>query len=474
MAFSNSVSSYASSSDHNSLMLLHFLKNNLKNVLISSFEDFLQDVFEFKPNNNINLEKICRDDTTCSLFRIFLSSLTKPECNRFEPFTNLANHMSSLIAVEMHRECSIFAWPHDAVSVRNSSGVTRYPDVVFASKSPTLQGNPLDWSDVKLVLKFKAKFGGIQSSELSIQQSNIPSTPSRVSTSDNAPSKSPRTRASKISLAALQLAAYALKSFIHGPYCSHVVHGTIQESMLELWYYDRVGAVRSSGVDFSKNLVLLAQFLMAIGHLSEASWGLHPRITYPQLTPLSRSLRAHPKLPTPDDEGSSLDIKSKGSAHDSRDQSGPESQPGHPFDGATITVQDRTFVLSDCVSQQYSLVRRGTCVIEADGGTVVIKLSWPEKTRTLEYEFLKRAYTSTMEYDNGKYARMKNHLPVLEVKEDFGEWGHRWLYRVMGILHGDINMNNIMICRDGAKVVSILIDYDLAIDINKPLSTSLE
>ncbi|KAF9514952.1 hypothetical protein BS47DRAFT_830653 [Hydnum rufescens UP504] len=121
---------------------------------------------------------------------------------------------------------------------------------------------------------------------------------------------------------------------------------------------------------------------------------------------------------------------------------------------------------------------------------------------------------------------MKNHLPVLEAKEDFGEWGprsrilarrstsdssgagsrilrvtvyqkllpmteirtaddlmsvmrdialcHRWLYRVTGILHGDINMNNIMIRRDGAKVVGVLIDYDLAIDINKPSSTSLE
>ncbi|KAF9514953.1 hypothetical protein BS47DRAFT_830691 [Hydnum rufescens UP504] len=331
------MSSNASSSDHDSLIL----KNNLKNVLISSFQDFLQDVFVFKPNNNINLEKICRDDTTCSLFRIFLSSLTKPECDRFEPFTNLANHMSSLIAVEMHRECSIFARPHDTVAVRNSSGATRYPDVVFASKSPTLQGNPLDWSDVKLVLEFKAKFGGIQSSELSIQQSNTPSTPSGVSTSDDAPNKSPRTRASKISSATLQLAAYALESFIHGPYRSHVVHGTIQESTLELWYYDRVGTMRSSGVDFSKNLVLLAQFLVAISHLSEASWGLHPRITYPQLTPLSRSLRPHPKLPTPDDKSSSLDIKSNGSANDFSFQSAPESRPGpaHPFDGATITVQ---------------------------------------------------------------------------------------------------------------------------------------
>jgi Fungal protein kinase len=52
--------------------------------------------------------------------------------------------------------------------------------------------------------------------------------------------------------------------------------------------------------------------------------------------------------------------------------------------------------------------------------------------------------------------------------------GHRWLYRVMGILHRDINMGNIMIRRNGAKVVGVLIDYDLAVDISKPSSTSLE
>jgi serine/threonine protein kinase len=49
--------------------------------------------------------------------------------------------------------------------------------------------------------------------------------------------------------------------------------------------------------------------------------------------------------------------------------------------------------------------------------------------------------------------------------------GHHWLYQVMGILHCDISLDNIMICCNGAKVIGILIDYDLATDINK-LSTS--
>jgi hypothetical protein len=67
----------------------------------------------------------------------------------------------------------------------------------------------------------------------------------------------------------------------------------------------------------------------------------------------------------------------------------------------------------------------GTCVIDADGGLLVVKLSWPEKSRTPEYEFLERAYISAEEYRDGKYKYMKNHLPVLEAKEDFGEWGPR-------------------------------------------------
>jgi hypothetical protein len=88
-----------------------------------------------------------------------------------------------------------------------------------------------------------------------------------------------------------------------------------------------------------------------------------------------------------------------------------------------ITIQDRKFVLGNIVSCQYALIGWGTCIIEADGGTVVIKLSWPEKNRMPEYEFLEQAYMSAKEYSDGKYEHMKNHLPVLKVKEDFSEWG---------------------------------------------------
>ncbi|KAF9506319.1 hypothetical protein BS47DRAFT_1489425 [Hydnum rufescens UP504] len=517
---SNGVSSYASS-DRSQLKLQPFLDRDIKDPLIISFEAFLQDVFEFNASTDINLEEICQNDETCCLLQAFVLTLDQSESRRYEPFINLANNMSSLIANTNGRECSIFARRHDRHAAENSSKATRLPDVVFVSKSEDLQCNSLHWSDIKLVLEFKVK------SPASTGSKRRPG----VSASDNAPNKFLRTTPFKNNRDTLQLASYALESFYHGPYRGHVVHGMIQGSMLELWYYDRVGAVRSEAVDFAKNLVLLAQFLMAIAHLSETGWGIHPRITYPRLTPLSRSPSLHPKSPTPystDDKGPSLDTGSHSSVHGSSYESTPESplDCNEPFHGATITIQGREFVLGVCLVRQYALTGRGTCVIDADGGRMVVKLSWPDKSRTPEYEFLERAYTNAKEYSDGKYDNMKNHLPVLEAKEDFGEWGprsrifarrstldpsgmgsrilrvtvyqklepmtgirtaddlvsvmryialcHRWLYRVMGILHRDITMDNIMIRRNGAKVVGVLIDYDLAVDINNPSRASLE
>jgi Fungal protein kinase len=406
--FSNTPSSYASS-DRSQLKLKPFLDDDIKDPPIISFEAFLQDVFEFNTSTNINLEEICENDETRRLLEAFLLTLDRSELQRYEPFINLANHMFSLLANKNGRECSIFARRHDRRCLENSSRARRLPDVVFASKLEDLQRNSLHWSDVKLVLEFKVKS----------PRSNVPSIPSGiylapssastgskrrpgVSAGDNAPNKSPRNETFKNDQDTLQLASYALESFSHGPYRSHVVHGMIRGSTLELWYYDRVGAVRSEAVDFSKSLVLLAQFLMAIAHLSETGWGIHPRIIYPRLTPLSRSLSLHPNSPTPnstDDKSPSLDIESHGSVHASSDPSTPESPLNHdePFRGATITIQGREFVLGVCLSRHYALTGRGTCVIDADGGLFVVKLSWPEKSRTPEYEFLERAYTSAKE-----------------------------------------------------------------------------
>ncbi|KAF9514641.1 hypothetical protein BS47DRAFT_1485020 [Hydnum rufescens UP504] len=104
-----------------------------------------------------------------------------------------------------------------------------------------------------------------------------------------------------------------------------------------------------------------------------------------------------------------------------------------------------------------------------------------------EYEFLRRAYASAEYYNDGKYAYMKKHLPLLVAKGDFGArvpWSHDlkllptidiWtaddtmkiegktqlhvILRSMGVVHRDVGMNNIMIFHAGAETIGVLIDH---------------
>jgi Fungal protein kinase len=65
--------------------------------------------------------------------------------------------------------------------------------------------------------------------------------------------------------------------------------------MLHLWYYDRVGVVKSQHVDLVKNPLALVQFLTSISNLTDEVWGFHPVIQYPSttMTPLNPSLHPH-------------------------------------------------------------------------------------------------------------------------------------------------------------------------------------
>lgn len=70
----------------------------------------------------------------------------------------------------------------------------------------------------------------------------------------------------------LQLASYALESFAHGPYRIYVVRVTVLGSTLCLWYYDRVGVVKSQSVNFRRKAPALVQFLMSIAYLTDGAW----------------------------------------------------------------------------------------------------------------------------------------------------------------------------------------------------------
>jgi len=58
----------------------------------------------------------------------------------------------------------------------------------------------------------------------------------------------------------------------------------------------------------------------------------------------------------------------------------PQPKSDDPFIDAAITgVGGQPFVLGACMFRQYS-PRRGTCVIDIDGGSTVIKFSWLDES----------------------------------------------------------------------------------------------
>jgi RNAse (barnase) inhibitor barstar len=234
--------------------LYPLLENDIKCPTTITFKEFLDHVLQFRSPNDIDLEAISQSQETLEYFSKFEASLKKPEVGRYEPFTLLVNHVLMAIAKQKSTQPSIFAHPHDNFDVRGSSGAVRRPDIVFSSIfNPT--SHPLHWSDVMMVLEFKAKQGIDSTREFSKSRegsdsarSPMPSTTSSatsgVSTdskrrrdllvSDSTANKTLRMTDSDPKSVELQLASYALEPFAHGHYRSHVVHGTILESMLRL------------------------------------------------------------------------------------------------------------------------------------------------------------------------------------------------------------------------------------------------
>jgi hypothetical protein len=254
-----------------------------------------------------------------------------------------------------------------------------------------------------------------------------------LSADDNASNKIPKTDSNPKRIERKierQLASYALESFFNGRYRSHAVHGMVQGPKLGLWYYDRVGVVKSHSVNFVEKPVQLVHFLMSIADITDADWGFHPAIKYsaPSPTP-GRDISTRNTNPSKSNDRSDTPSDDDGKEHSARDSDyiDPSARQRKSIDppidsafiGATITVGGQPFTLGSCVFRQYALTGRGTCVILADNDTTVVKLSWPDKDRTAENEFLEKAYKSANEYENGKYSSMTEHLPVLLKSQDF-------------------------------------------------------
>ncbi|KAJ7221239.1 hypothetical protein GGX14DRAFT_540485 [Mycena pura] len=290
-----------------------------------------------------------------------------------------------------------------------------------------------------------------------------------------------------------QCASYALELLTYGGLRSHVIGGLVTNHFLELLYYDRSIIVKSERFDFTQETARFITMLKGISDLTENQWGYHP------LLPAPRPAILYPS----------------------------QGVLTHPFDGSVIKLNDgRLLTVGKTIFQSHGIIGRGTYVsqatmkVEGKEKDVIVKWSWPAKTRTPEADLVKIA-TDLATASGDLWAL--NHLPkILHAEErDFDEdspqrrlskhFGehyelrvlrivvqerlspitelttapelskafhgifkcYKWLYEKAGIMHRDISRNNLMYREVEGKVYGVLNDFDLSVLIHKePRSTS--
>jgi hypothetical protein len=101
------------------------------------------------------------------------------------------------------------------------------------------------------------------------------------------------------------------------------------------------------------------------------------------------------------------------------------------FDGLELTLSDGTcLVLGSTIYQQHGIIGRGTCVVRArrvekgkDSGTyddawdgpLIVKLSWPAKSRTSENDIIEKARDAA---NHDEHRWVLKHLPKVLLAED--------------------------------------------------------
>jgi hypothetical protein len=152
------------------------------------------------------------------------------------------------------------------------------------------------------------------------------------------------------------------------------------DEFVHVWYYDRAGAVQSTGLNIITHFPHFLVLLLALQRFNRADWGFIPELT--------------PTLKDPD--LILLPITWKEGTEESTE--------------AVAKVDLKNPIRSD-----WGLVGRSTAVypcsvVDMDGGVLekdaVVKWSWPEESRLPEYETVKQL----AELDD---ADVKGHIPVL-------------------------------------------------------------
>ncbi|KAJ7231053.1 hypothetical protein B0H12DRAFT_1192785 [Mycena haematopus] len=318
-----------------------------------------------------------------------------------------------------------------------------------------------------------------------------PPTTTRPSQTTTRPSQTRASTSAKEENPRIQCASYALELLTYGGFRSHVIGARVTNNLIELLYYDRSMIVTSEPLDISQQTGKFITMLRGVADLKEKQWGYHPLLDAPRLTKLY-----------------------------------PPGVLTDPFRGSSITLNDgRTLNMGTTIHQSHGIIGRGTYVsgakMEMQGKKkdLVVKLSWPAKSRTSEAELVKIATQKATELGD---EWVLNHLPIIlhaeekEFDEDspqqclskhFGEdyevrvlrivvqerlypitqlttaaelgeafrgifKCYRWLFEKASIMHRDISINNLMFRRIDGKVYGVLNDFDLSSQINDPSSTS--
>jgi hypothetical protein len=193
----------------------------------------------------------------------------------------------------------------------------------------------------------------------------------------------------------LQCASYALEMLSCGSLRSHVIAALVTDDTIQLLYYDRSVILTSQPLNFLQDSDRFLAMLQAIANLSLKQWGY---------------VKALKPAPLVDHLRKDKDI----------------------FSGLKLTLSNRTHLkLGATVFHQHGLIGHGTCVIRATcvekrhgtddkawDGPLIVKLSWPAKSRMLEHIILEQAHKVA---DNDEHCWVFKHSPRVLHTEDIDD-----------------------------------------------------
>ena len=200
--------------------------------------------------------------------------------------------------------------------------------------------------------------------------------------------------AASADLSMLQCASYALEMLSHGGLRSHVISALVTDDTIQLLYYDRSIIIVSRPVNFLEDPSRFIAMLHAIANLTL------PQVGYADV------VKPAPLLDNP-------------------------RQTTDIFHGLELRLSNGTrLLLGSTIFHQHGIIGRGTCVVRARrvekgkysgtdddawDGPLIVKLSWPAKSRISENSIIEKARNAA---DHDEHRWVLKHLPKVLHAED--------------------------------------------------------